>query len=374
MNVLATGYQMAGKPDLALPLMQETLKLAQTKLGADDIDTLRYMNNLASVYKAGGRLDLAVPLWAETLHLRKSKLGAEHPDTFESMNNLALGYQAARKLELALPLHLETVKLRKIALGDNHPDTLRSMHNLAVGYAAAGKLHLAVPLLEETLKLRKSTLGDHHPDTLVTMSYLAMGYVAEGKDDLALPCLQEAVAGLESRQFLLKDAGVITIKLARGYEGLNQFEKAESLRRKWIAICKGRFGSDSVVYAVELQSLGFNLLHQNRSEHAEGVLRESLAVYEKKQPNAWPTFYTQSLLGYARLEQKQYTDAEPLLLAGYQGLKKRAAQIPPVSKSLLGDAAQRLVALYEAWDRPEQAATWRKIVAAEGTPSMSKQP
>ena len=49
---------------------------------------------------------------------------------------------------------------------------------------------------------------------------------------------------------------------------------------------------------------------------------------EKKEPNAWTTFATKSLLGAALLDQKNDAGAEPLLLAGYQGMKQREAKIP----------------------------------------------
>jgi eukaryotic-like serine/threonine-protein kinase len=95
------------------------------------------------------------------------------------------------------------------------------------------------------------------------------------------------------------------------------------------------------------------------------VLREGLAIQEKKQPDAWTTFNTQSILGVALLVQKKYADAEPLLRKGYEGLKQRAAQIPPQSKQVcLTRALERLVRLYDAWDRPEEAARWRKELEA----------
>jgi hypothetical protein len=46
------------------------------------------------------------------------------------------------------------------------------------------------------------------------------------------------------------------------------------------------------------------------------VLRESLALREKKKPDAWTRFNTKSMLGGALLRQKNYADAEPLLING----------------------------------------------------------
>jgi hypothetical protein len=56
--------------------------------------------------------------------------------------------------------------------------------------------------------------------------------------------------------------------------------------------------------------------------------------------------------------------AEPLLLAGYEGIKKREAKIPAQSKIRLTDALERLVQLYEAMDKKAEAATWRKELEA----------
>jgi hypothetical protein len=41
---------------------------------------------------------------------------------------------------------------------------------------------------------------------------------------------------------------------------------------------------------------------------------------EKKEPDAWTTFNTKSLLGGALLGRKKCADAEPLLMAGYAGM------------------------------------------------------
>src|SRR5205085_5651804 len=74
------------------------------KLGADHPDTLNSMHNLATGYQAAGKPDLALPLLEQTLRLRQAKQGADHPDTPLSLHSLAAGYQAAGKLDLALPL------------------------------------------------------------------------------------------------------------------------------------------------------------------------------------------------------------------------------------------------------------------------------
>jgi eukaryotic-like serine/threonine-protein kinase len=359
---LAAGYRAAGKLDLALPLLEEILKLEKIKLGNDHPKTLISMNNLAEDYRATGKLDLALPLYEETFKLMKAKLGADHPHTLISMNNLAEGYRDAGKLDLAVPLYEETFKLMKTKLGPDHPHTLISMANLAMGYEAAGRRDLALPLKEETFKLMKAKLGADHPKTLTSMSNLAMSYKAAGKLELAFPLYQQAAESVAQRGFQHEYAGAIVRGLVDCYEKLNQFDQAEAWRRKWLAAVKERAGADSVPYAAELALLGQTQLQHNNWTDAEAVLRECLAIREKQQPDAWNTFNTKSMLGGALAGQQKYADAEPLLLAGYEGMKRREAKIPLPGKVRLREAVERLVNLYDAWGKKDEADKWRKVL------------
>jgi hypothetical protein len=108
-----------------------------------------------------------------------------------------------------------------------------------------------------------------------------------------------------------------------------------------------------------MASFGLNLLEQEKWEDAEPIVRECLAIREKFQPDGWPTFNIRSMLGGSLLGQKKYALAEPLLLAGYEGMKAREATILAAGKPRLSEAGERLVKLYDAWRKPEKAAAWR---------------
>ena len=97
---------------------------------------------------------------------------------------------------------------------------------------------------------------------------------------------------------------------------------------------------------------------------AEPILRECLAIFQRKQPEDLTTFHAQSLLGGVLLGQEKYAEAEPLLLRGYEGLKAREGQIPPLyARYRVAEAGRRIVRLYEARGRPEKAAEWRAKLA-----------
>jgi hypothetical protein len=187
-----------------------------------------------------------------------------------------------------------------------------------------------------------------------------------GKIDRALPLVQEAAACVEKGRFQHAYAHHIIGNVIGCYEQLQQLDQAEVWRRKWLAVVRERSGADSVPHANELAGLSLNLYQQHKWTDAETVLRDCLAIREKHQPDTWTTFNTQSMLGGALLGQKKYAEAEPLLLKGYQGMKERAAKIPPAGVVRLTEAVQRLAELYEATSNKDEAAKWRKEL--EGRP------
>ena len=96
---------------------------------------------------------------------------------------------------------------------------------------------------------------------------------------------------------------------------------------------------------------------------AEPLLRECLDVRQKKLPDDWLTFNTQSLLGGSLFAQKKYAEAEPLLLAGYQGMKAREEKIAGDSKVRVKEALHRLVQLYDETGRANRATECKQKLA-----------
>ena len=360
MNDLAGLYMHVGKLDLALPLYEETLKLRKARLGLDHPDTLISMNDLAVAYEETGRLDLALPLYEETRKLQTAKLGPEHPHVLISMNNLATAYKAAGKLDVALPLLEEALKLKKAKLGLEHPETLICMTNLAGVYQSAKRLDLALPLFEETLKLKKAKLGPDHPLTLTCMNNLAGAYADAGKLDLALPLFEET---LKIKQATLGPEHPETLgtmgNLGHAYGEANQGEKAAAIFKEFVAGQRKRAKPDDPRFAGGLAQVALDLLNCKQHTAAEELLRECLAIREKTQPDVWTTFNTKSQIGGALLGQKKYADAEPLLLAGYEGMKQREKAIPPEGQVRLPEALDRLIEFYTATDKPDEAKKWQ---------------
>ncbi len=364
MNNLAGYYVAEGNYDLALPMFQETLKLRKATLGPEHVDTLRSMSNLAFGYQAAGKNDLALPLAQETLKLRKAKLGPDDPDTLQSMNNVALVQEALGHTNLAIPLLEETLKLCRAKLGPDHAHTIQVMNNLAHGYIIVGKNDLAVPLLEEMLKRSKEGLGGDHPKTITGMNNLALAYQSIGKLDLAVPLFEEMTKLIKAKLGPDHPNTFASVSnWAGALDATGQYARAEPLYRENLELIKKKVGPDHPRLASAMADLGSNLIRQQKWSDAEPVVRACLAIREKNQPDVWTTFNTKSLVGAILLGQKKYAEAEPLLLAGYEGIKQREGKLRHQDKIRLTEALERLVKLYDAWDKKDKADEWRKKLA-----------
>jgi eukaryotic-like serine/threonine-protein kinase len=360
LNNLAAMHHHAGNHDLVVPFLEEILKLVKAKLGPVHPDTLRSMNNLAEAYRNAGKVDLALPLHKETLTLREASLGPEHPDTLVSMNNLAEAYRDSGRLDLALPFFIESLKSMKDRLGTEHPHTLGSMGNLARAYQAAGKLDLALPLYEETLKVRKDRLGPDHPDTLRSMNNLATAYRDAGRLDLVLPLFEDTVRLAKAKLGPEHPNTLASLgSLGKAYCDADQGEQAAETLTEFVAGRRKRSPPDDPQFAGLLAQVALDLLKCLQYAVAEELLRECLAIREKAQPDVWTTCNTRTMLGAALMGQQKYADAEPLLLAGYDGLKAREATIPELDKVRLPEAADRLIEFYTATDKPEEVNQWQ---------------
>jgi serine/threonine protein kinase/tetratricopeptide (TPR) repeat protein len=361
MNELARGYYDDGDLDRSVSLFKETLERRKATLGPDHADTLQGMNDLAGGYRALHQLDLAVPLLKETLERRKATLGPDAPEMLESMNSLALAYLDFAEPNSAIPLFEAALKGRKRKLPANHADVLQSMNNLALAYRAAGKVGLSVPLLKETLDRVKEKLGADHPYVLKTMNNLALSYHDDGKLDLALPLYAEVLRRTKVKfpadhPDTLRSMG----NLAWGYHAAGKLDLAVPLYQETLTLLKAKFGPDNPHTLGIMNRLGLGYIQSHQPAKAVPLLDECLALRQKNEPDGWRTFETKSLLGAAYLERKSHAEAEPLLLAGYQGMQERQAKIPPQFRICLIEGLERLVQLYEATDDKDKAKEWQK--------------
>ncbi len=254
----------------------------------------------------------------------------------------------------------ETLKLQIEKLGPDHPDTLESMNKLGYAYWSTKQLDKSIPLFEQALKLREAKLGRDDLETLRTVANLGVNYRDAGRLKEALPLLAEAHRATKK----YPDLRYVTLELLDAYAKAGEAVKLANLVQEELTAARKALAKDSPQLAQGLAMFGTFLLKSRAYAEAEPLLRECLAIRQEAQPDMWSTFNTKSVLGGALLGQKKNAEAEPLLLAGYEGIKKREATIPPQGKVRLTEALERLVQLYQATGKADEEAKWQRELEA----------
>jgi tetratricopeptide (TPR) repeat protein len=364
LHALAVAYGDAGRTDQAIQLFEQVLEQETQKLGPDHPDTLVARKNLAASRLYAGRTAQA----AESLHLLRQvrdrqteKLGPDHPETVHTLYTLGWAYWITGHTTEAIQMLEQVRNWQTEKLGPEHPETLATLHSLARAYLTAGRTAEAIQLLEQVRDRRTQKLGPEHPNTLSTLHWLARTYHAAGRTAEASRLFEQVYERRVKKLRPDHPEILYTLQdLANTRFTAKQWDRAIASCRELLAAQARTGATDFRARADALAVLGSCLLETGKPAEAEPVLRECLALREKHQPDGWSTFNAKSLLGGALAGQQKYAEAEPLLLAGYEGMEVRTKTIPPHAQIRLSEARQRLVKLYDGWGKKDQATAWHK--------------
>jgi tetratricopeptide (TPR) repeat protein len=402
MNNLAANFAYQGRWSEAVVRQQEALDLQRKLLEPNHPDIAQSLNNLSIFQVNAGDLAGAAASARDALDMRKKLLDSEHPYLATSYNNLASVLWKDMKLDEAETNQRAALAIQIQATSPTHPESLKFLSNLgtilsdAGNYAAAEAMHLQV------LAVRTNVFGFENVPVAESLNNLARVLCDTGRyaeaEDLYQRSLDVLVTLLNPND---PNIATLLVNLAVAQSAQGNFEAAETNHLKALAIRREVFAADHPFVAQSLNSLGqfyreaskpaeaeTNLLqalaicqrlplqHElllaatlenlilvqlDRNESTAVVTRvqQSLEIRKRRLPDNWRKFSTQALLGRALLAQSQRLEAEPLLVAGCQGMKERLDQIPAPSVARYREAVACLVELYEATRRPDAAARWR---------------
>jgi tetratricopeptide (TPR) repeat protein len=407
MQFRARACSFAAQHDQAISLFEAVSKKMKETLGPRNNLTLWCMYEHGHAYVNAGRPDEAIPVLEELFTVWKSQAGPDHVWTLFAMDLLAWAFEKAGKIDQAAPLDEEILKLRRAKLGAHHLDTRESMHVLAGVYIAMGKVQQAEALYREALELK----GD---DLTATLG-LARVLLKQAKADTANPARtqERAVEGFRvAREFLAaarirytNDVAKLEdclVKVAALYYEHSQDAEAELAFRELVQRQRSRLAVGHEEVVATTVSLGRPLDHYAWAERtntvaAEGtslrssggpqpstlyvrppdrslednrVLRERLAArLDGANQTHWRVGDVRSRLGGtlvsvavtdpaldAAAREARLVEAETLLLQGNQRLQESKS----AGKKYKRDALERLVRLYEAWNKPDQRSHWQQ--------------
>ena len=369
LNNLGLLSKSTGDYEEAERLYREALRLRTERLGEETPESAETMNNLGVLLKTRGELEEAEGLLTEALRIRQAILrrrpAADAPmtkknrtDVATSLMNLAAVSKSKGELGQAEPLYREALESFRAVLGPEHYRVAVCLNNLALLLTETGRYDEAEPLFREALGIRRQVFGHDHPAVATGLKNLALVLTRKGQYAEAEPLYREALdLGRALGGNELRLANTLT-SLADLLATLGRYDEAEPLCREALAI-RRRKSPDHPRVASALLVLGRIHLGRDDPAAAEPLLRECVAACrERMPPGHWRIAAAQSELGSCLTALRRYEEAEGLLLDSFAVLN----DANPGNPSLVRQTAERLVRLYEAWQKPDRAAPYQELI------------
>lgn len=403
---LAYGYTQTGRHAEAELLLRPALERARDQLGDHDMHRRALAMRLAFSLNDQQRHEEALEFAQEAVDLgRIQAMPALTQTDMRATNALARALVGVERLDEAEDVLRQRAAECRELLGD-HPYTLWAISQVGWALNTQQRYEEAVELLQQTLEGLSPPLADHvHTNTLhaeIARSFKKLDRFSEAEQHQRL-----AVAGAD-RHGQINAVLHQRRQLARLFEQQGKLEAAEQVWRERLTKAVQDYGGDRQAIGLARKDLAQFLYeralargdHGELGEHSDLAEVESLAaeaaanltatvgpghadtVRARRQQalamhrlgrseealrlllhaveNAerehgaqhWTTCWLRSARGLCLTDLQRFPEAEVELRAAYACRKATLEPGHPV----IGTARENLVALYEAWGQPEQAA------------------
>ena len=312
-------FRKLGAYENAQEMMTTSLEAARNYYQGDHDEVATRLNNLAVLFYDFEHYDEAELRFRQVLAMRE-RLRQDPERLFRTKSNLAITLLRRGELEKAEDLSLQVLLAREAAYKDaeDDKDVATSRHRLAEVYYIQGLPTEAEPLLRKALESRRGDQDNVQSASLATtLDLLGSVLAAQDKDAEARDLYHQA---FEMRRDLLTEAHPDVAKT-----------------RKNLAA----------------------ILAKTDLVKAEEYVTKALDVFNNLNPDGWDAAEAKSVLGMIYVNTGRYEEAEPLLTEeGYD--RMIAIRDARTYRSQL--ALQRIVDLYEAWGKPDEAERYQAML------------
>eukprot|EP00891_Asterochloris_glomerata_P006867 jgi/Astpho2/6867/Aster-06539 len=213
--------------------------------------------------------DAEVPL-REALTVLEGELGGDHLDIAKACNGVAVVLFKLNQYQQAQDLYARAYDIQSSKLGPEHQEVATTMNNTAGLLKTMGKL-------EDAEVVYRTRFGSHDPTPVGSRNHEVriISKLEEKKESVVLdirekslhPNHAEVAASLNNLAVLLKTMG--------------NFDEAEQLYHRSIAIKERALGQNHPQVALSLNNLAALLRRMGKNEEAEELYRRSLSIREQ---------------------------------------------------------------------------------------------
>ncbi|QEG42008.1 tetratricopeptide repeat protein [Roseimaritima ulvae] len=366
MHDLAYTLGEAGRYQEAEHLYEVVVRRRTEIFGADGEYTLLSLENLAQLQIEMGNTAGAIDSLNQLYEARKS-LADDDPDKIEILFHLAELNRSAENYQQAAEYYEATIKGRVASLGEQHPDTLYAMHQWAYVCDYAGDQDEAVELYKRVVQGRSDTLGRAHPHTLLSLSNWAYIEAFRGNFQAAAERYEDWLNRVVEAEGADSPA---TLEPRYQWAGmmylLGDYALAAKLMKQNVDLQRAAITDEAdeatrLEFAGMLVVLGDSESHAGQHTAAGEHAREGLKLLEALQPDASLRFRAMSIVGASRAMADEFAEAEPMLLAAYEGLTNQAYDMQRARRLRLRvDTVNRLIELFSRAGNDAAVEAWRR--------------
>jgi predicted Ser/Thr protein kinase len=342
--------------------LRRAFELRRRELGPTNLLTLDAEFNLADFlqfleheyYESG-------TYFREVWQTRQQLLGPEHTDTLLALQYYQVTLYQTAQFKEAGQIASNLLSICERTLGPYHAATIDALQSLAACVGDQGDYAQAEALCHEIIK-RCERSGSNKKVRFIVVKEVALYRTMQGDPAEADRSLSEAIP-LAAREFGPDNLLTLHLQrvLARAFADEGCFVEAEALASATLE-ARLRQSSDLEGNGRTMLILGRALAQQGKLDEAEPLLQAALPLLREgiRTKDAGAALAA-NWLGAIQASRGAYAQAEKLLLPDADRFFDTANQLSPTEIRL---AVGNIIALFEAWRKPEQAAQWRKRLEA----------
>jgi serine/threonine protein kinase/tetratricopeptide (TPR) repeat protein len=361
MTVIGRVYERLNLLDKAQPLLERALARAREADGPNSVRVAQSLNDLGVLMR---RVDFekSDALLKESLAMRRQLLGNEDAKVAVTLVELSRTYRDRARGDDAEPLLREALAIRRKVHGNVHRETATSLSDLGHLLRDRGELAEAEAMYRENTAITRKVHVADHPDLATSLTNLATVRQLRGDNVTAEQLHREALAiyakGLGESHVRY---GATLNNLSYALLGQGRLDDAEAVIRKSLPIVRATRGDNHPETASVMLNLGRVELQRGRLKEAEALLAHGLKIRQDAYlPDDRRVAVAGTWLGAVYTATGRHADAERLLLEAHRHLAATPAAYASDKRVLL----THLIALYESWGKPDQAAPYRAELAA----------
>ncbi|MGH9362553.1 MAG: tetratricopeptide repeat protein, partial [Thermoanaerobaculia bacterium] len=398
---LATLVSSKGERERAEGLFLEALAMARQIGPEDSLDVALVQEKLADHYIAVAAFDKAEPLLREIAKTVERQLGPDHPDLASALYNQARLLKDLVRCQEASGPARRALQIRRRAYPRVHKEVAESLALVGAVALGLGDLNQGEGYFQEALEIQSEIHGKRSAPVASLLNMQADLAEWRGQFDEAIEGRQKALEmlralGMEERSLAartLVDLGHLRHKRGEDAEavplvrkGLELFRRIEGPRGQsvfWAEYILGTallaagddpveaqrvlrdsyrgmkeiLGARSYLVGVAAARLGWHLSDRGNFSEAEPLLMEALLVLGGTRPGDHAELRkTEARLGLCLVRLGRFADAESFL---------KGSRVAPGGGGR--DCLEALIALYEAWGRPETSEEFRTQLSLLGS-------